>query len=116
MTVTYLSLWKGEVPAPPKSSIAIRQDIFDQVLAEVCAGSSVRPRDLVGDSRLRPIVHKRQEAMYRLRKLACEDGSPRYSLPVIGDKFGGRDHTTVLHGVRAHAKRLAAMDEQRAAA
>lgn len=53
----------------------------------------VSSADIVGNSRLRHIVYPRQVAMYLARELTD------VSLPKIGDDFGGRDHTTVMHSV-----------------
>lgn len=50
--------------------------------------------DLTGSSRVGPIAAARQIAMYLCRELTD------LSLPKIGAKFGGRDHSTVLHNVR----------------
>jgi len=50
--------------------------------------------DLLSSRRTRTIVRPRQVAMYLAKVL-----TPR-SLPEIGRRFGGRDHTTVLHAVR----------------
>src|SRR6476659_3716684 len=50
--------------------------------------------ELVGPSRSRALVHARQIAMYLCRELTD------LSLPRIGEKFGGRDHTTVMHAER----------------
>ncbi|MCC2593813.1 chromosomal replication initiator protein DnaA [Tessaracoccus sp. OS52] len=50
--------------------------------------------DLTGASRVATIASARQIAMYLCRELTD------LSLPKIGAKFGGRDHTTVLHSVR----------------
>ncbi|MEO7589018.1 MAG: helix-turn-helix domain-containing protein, partial [Arachnia sp.] len=47
-----------------------------------------------GASRVATIASARQIAMYLCRELT------EMSLPKIGAKFGGRDHTTVLHSVR----------------
>jgi chromosomal replication initiation ATPase DnaA len=58
---------------------------------------------VMGRSRLGPVVKARQVAMYLLR----ETGD--YSLPAIGRRMG-RDHTTVLHGVRAVAASPALME------
>jgi hypothetical protein len=55
---------------------------------------------LVGHQRTHPLVHYRQEAMFLARKLTT------YSLPEIGRRFGGRDHTTVLHACTKIGKRL----------
>jgi chromosomal replication initiator protein len=49
--------------------------------------------DLTGRSRTAPIAHARQVTMYLLREESA------LSLPAIGDHLGGRDHTTVRHGV-----------------
>ena len=42
--------------------------------------------------RKREFSHPRQIAMYLCRELTD------YSLPKIGESFGGRDHTTIIHG------------------
>jgi chromosomal replication initiator protein len=55
---------------------------------------NVRLSDLIGPKRLRTIARPRQVAMYLSKQL-----TPR-SLPEIGRRFGGRDHTTIMHGVR----------------
>jgi chromosomal replication initiator protein len=49
---------------------------------------------LRGYSRVRGLVLARQAAMYVCRQVTDD------SLPAIGRAFGGRDHSTVLHGVR----------------
>ncbi len=55
---------------------------------------NVSKNDLLSNRRTRIIVRPRQIAMYLSKVL-----TPR-SLPEIGRRFGGRDHTTVLHAVR----------------
>jgi chromosomal replication initiator protein len=55
---------------------------------------NVSKADLLSSRRTRTIVKPRQVAMYLAKVL-----TPR-SLPEIGRRFGGRDHTTVLHAVR----------------
>ncbi|MBU1670469.1 MAG: chromosomal replication initiator protein DnaA [Actinobacteria bacterium] len=50
--------------------------------------------ELVGKSRSRPLVHARQVAMYLCREMTDA------TLISIGGRFGGRDHTTVLHSCR----------------
>lgn len=55
----------------------------------------VRVSDLDSPSRHRLVSRPRHVAMYLSRRLTGA------SLPRIGERFGGRDHTTVLYGVRA---------------
>ena len=55
---------------------------------------NVSKADLLSSRRTRTVVRPRQIAMYLAKQL-----TPR-SLPEIGRRFGGRDHTTVLHAVR----------------
>jgi chromosomal replication initiator protein len=55
-------------------------------------------QELVGDRRSQSIVYPRQVAMYLCRELTDS------SLPKIGKKFGGRDHTTVIHANSKIAK------------
>lgn len=55
---------------------------------------NVTRQELVSDRRTRVIVKPRQIAMYLAKTM-----TPR-SFPEIGRRFGGRDHTTVLHAVR----------------
>jgi chromosomal replication initiator protein len=55
-------------------------------------------QELVGDRRSQSIVYPRQVAMYLCRELTDN------SLPKIGKKFGGRDHTTVIHATSKIAK------------
>ncbi|MCY3578938.1 MAG: chromosomal replication initiator protein DnaA [bacterium] len=52
------------------------------------------PVDLQGRRRTQPLATHRQIAMYMCRELT------RLSLPKIGKLFGGRDHTTILHGIK----------------
>ncbi|GGE06163.1 chromosomal replication initiator protein DnaA [Marinithermofilum abyssi] len=61
----------------------------------VCSYYHIRVEDLKGKKRTRNVALPRQIAMYLSRELT--DGS----LPKIGEEFGGRDHTTVIH---AHEK------------
>lgn len=49
--------------------------------------------DILGKKRVKQIVEPRQIAMYLSRELTD------YSLPKIGNEFGGKDHTTVLHAI-----------------
>ena len=55
---------------------------------------NVRLSDLLSARRARAVARPRQVAMYLSKQLTSR------SLPEIGRKFGGRDHTTVMHAVR----------------
>jgi chromosomal replication initiator protein len=55
-------------------------------------------QELTGDRRTASVVYPRQVAMYLCRELTDS------SLPKIGKKFGGRDHTTVIHATSKIAK------------
>ncbi len=64
------------------------------ILNEVSAYFHISIDDLCGPSRSRTLVNARQVAMYLCRELTD------LSLPKIGQEFGGRDHTTVMHAER----------------
>jgi len=55
---------------------------------------ALKMADLLSARRAREVARPRQVAMYLAKKL-----TPR-SLPEIGRRFGGRDHTTVMHAVK----------------
>jgi chromosomal replication initiator protein len=78
------------------------------IAADVCARHGLAVDDLLSPDRKRRIAHPRQEFMWRCRQIYWASGGHRYSLPQIGVFLGCRDHTTVLHGVRAHEARLEA--------
>jgi chromosomal replication initiator protein len=64
------------------------------IMAQTAAYFSLTVDDLCGTSRSRVLVNARQIAMYLCRELT------ELSLPKIGQAFGGRDHTTVMHADR----------------
>jgi chromosomal replication initiator protein len=64
------------------------------IMAQTAAYFSLTIDDLCGTSRSRVLVNARQIAMYLCRELTD------LSLPKIGQTFGGRDHTTVMHADR----------------
>jgi chromosomal replication initiator protein len=68
---------------------------IDLIQKHVCEYFSLKISDMKVKKRSRAIAYPRQIAMYLARHLTD------YSLPEIGEYFGGRDHTTVLH---AHEK------------
>ncbi|MDP9395715.1 MAG: chromosomal replication initiator protein DnaA, partial [Actinomycetota bacterium] len=64
------------------------------IMAQTSAYFGLSMEDLCGASRSRVLVQARQIAMYLCRELTD------LSLPKIGQQFGGRDHTTVMHADR----------------
>ena len=82
----------------------VLKDIFPQdqssqitsatIMAQTAAYFGLTMEDLCGASRSRVLVTARQIAMYLCRELT------ELSLPKIGQLFGGRDHTTVMHADR----------------
>jgi chromosomal replication initiator protein len=70
---------------------ASRQVTPATIMAQTAAYFGLTLDDLQGQSRSRVLVTARQIAMYLCRELTD------MSLPKIGQQFGGRDHTTVMH-------------------
>jgi chromosomal replication initiator protein len=73
----------------------------DQIMASTADYFGVSLEDLRGHSRSRVLVNARQVAMYLCRELTD------LSLPRIGQAFGGRDHTTVMHADRKIRQQMA---------
>lgn len=71
-----------------------RKVTIDEIQRAVADYFNLRLSELLSDRRARNIARPRQVAMYLAKQLTSR------SLPEIGRKFGGRDHTTVMHGVR----------------
>lgn len=65
-----------------------------QIQKAVAKKYGVTLDDILSQSKKTVVVKPRQIAMYLTKTLTLK------SLPEIGRKFGGRDHTTILHGVR----------------
>jgi chromosomal replication initiator protein len=66
----------------------------EEIQRKVSDHYNIRLSDLIGPKRLRTFARPRQIAMFLCKQLTTR------SLPEIGRRFGGRDHTTVIHGVR----------------
>jgi chromosomal replication initiator protein len=71
-----------------------RRITIDEIQRAVSAHFELKPLDLVSARRARAVARPRQIAMYLAKRLTTR------SLPEIGRKFGGRDHSTVIHAVR----------------
>ena len=98
----YASLNRSEVDLS-LTEVVLKDVVTDSVGPEISAGQimavsanyfGVSLDDLTGASRSRELVYARQVAMYLCRELTD------LSLPKIGQHFGGRDHTTVMHAER----------------
>ena len=71
-----------------------RRITIDEIQKRVSEHFRIRHAEMVSARRAREVARPRQIAMYLAKQL-----TPR-SLPEIGRRFGGRDHTTVIHAVR----------------
>jgi chromosomal replication initiator protein len=71
-----------------------RRVTIDEIQKRVAEHYNIRLADMHSARRARAVARPRQVAMF-----LCKQLTPR-SLPEIGRKFGGRDHTTVMHAVR----------------
>ncbi|UWR22428.1 chromosomal replication initiator protein DnaA [Sulfitobacter sp. S190] len=71
-----------------------RKITVEEIQRKVSDHYNIRLSDMIGPKRLRNFARPRQVAMYLCKHLTSR------SLPEIGRRFGGRDHTTVMHGVK----------------
>lgn len=74
--------------------VADRSVTPEDIQKAVVAHYGIRMSDLLSPRRARDVARPRQVAMY-----LCKAMTP-HSLPDLGRRFGGRDHTTIIHGVR----------------
>lgn len=82
-----------------------RKVTVEEIQRKVSEHYNIRLSDMIGPKRLRVIARPRQVAMYLAKQMTTR------SLPEIGRRFGGRDHTTIMHGVRK-VEELRANDRQ----
>lgn len=71
-----------------------RRVTIEEIQKKVAQHYNIRITEMHSAKRMRSVVRPRQVAMYLSKSLTA------HSLPEIGRKFGGRDHTTVLHAVK----------------
>lgn len=71
-----------------------RRVTIEEIQKRVAEHFNIRLADMHSARRARAVARPRQVAMYLAKQLTSR------SLPEIGRKFGGRDHTTVMHAVR----------------
>ena len=107
--------WSELTGQPIDNTLAERalQDLIPQteheippplILDETAKYFSLSTGDLMSKSRSRPLTQARHIAMYLMRE--CTG----LSLVKIGEIFGGRDHTTVLHGIKKVEDEMRARD------
>ncbi|WP_232829433.1 chromosomal replication initiator protein DnaA [Tropicimonas sp. IMCC34043] len=82
-----------------------RKVTVEEIQRKVSEHFNMRMSDMIGPKRHRTIARPRQMAMYLSKQLTSR------SLPEIGRRFGGRDHTTVMHAVK-RIEELKAVDNQ----
>jgi chromosomal replication initiator protein len=80
--------------------VSDRQVSIEEVLSMVASQFGVKVSDLKGSRKTREVSQPRQVAMYLARRLT------RSSFPEIGRSFGGKDHSTVVKGVKKISEML----------
>lgn len=76
-----------------------------EIISEVAHRRKLSVNEMLSPSRKHCIAHARQEAMWEIHTRLGR------SLPWIAQALHLKDHTTVLHGIRAHERRLAEVQE-----
>jgi len=92
--VARLSLDEAQGILRPHLSVSERKVTVDQIQKTVAEHYNLKQADLISERRARAVARPRQVAMWLAKQITVR------SLPDIGRRFGGRDHTTVLHAVR----------------
>ena len=82
-----------------------RKVTIDEIIRKVADHYNIRMTDILSPRRARSIARPRQVAMFLAKRLTSK------SLPEIGKRFGGRDHTTVIHAVKK-IEELRSVDNQ----
>jgi chromosomal replication initiator protein len=100
--VTSLSLDEAQNVLRPHLRGGEKRVTVDEIQKVTSEHFGLKQADLISPGRARALARPRQAAMWLAKQLTTR------SLPDIGRRFGGRDHTTVLHAVRR-------IDELRAA-
>lgn len=97
---TAIDALKEIMPPPQPKKITI-----ECIQKEVCKYYDLNINEMLSKKRNKQLVYPRQVAMFLCRKMTDA------SFPLIGDQFGGRDHTTVMHGVEKIDKEAAENQE-----
>ncbi len=92
--VARLGLDEAQAILRPHLSCNERRVTVDIIQKTVAEHYALKQADLLSERRARAVARPRQVAMWLAKQITTR------SLPDIGRRFGGRDHTTVLHAVR----------------
>ena len=82
-----------------------RRISIDEIQKQVAAHYNIKVSDMHSARRSRAVARPRQVAMFLSKRLTSK------SLPEIGRKFGGKDHTTVMHAVKRVEELMAGDNE-----
>lgn len=91
-----------EVTGGASIAVSVRLDssAVEAIQELVCKSFRITIQDMLGPARPQEIVWPRQVAAYLCRRFT------EFSLPALGRMFGGRDHGTILHAIRAVRNRI----------
>ena len=103
--IARLTLDEAQSILRPHLSVNERKVTVDTIQKTVAEHYALKQADLISERRARAVARPRQVAMWLAKQVTTR------SLPDIGRRFGGRDHTTVLHAVR-RIEELKAVDSQ----
>ena len=103
--IARVSLDEAQNILRPHLSCTERKVTVDMIQKTVSEHYGLTQADLISERRARAVARPRQVAMWLAKQITTR------SLPDIGRRFGGRDHTTVLHAVR-RIEQLKAEDPQ----
>jgi len=92
--IANLSLDEAQAILRPHLSCTEKRVTVDQIQKAVAEHYGLKQADMISERRARAVARPRQAAMWIAKQITTR------SLPDIGRRFGGRDHTTVLHAVR----------------
>lgn len=92
--IARLSLDEAQSILRPHLACNERRITVDMIQKAVAEHYGMKQADLLSERRARAVARPRQVAMWLAKQVTTR------SLPDIGRRFGGRDHTTVLHAVR----------------
>lgn len=103
-TAVEAAIARAKAEAEKEETSGIERVLAVPIIKEMCRFYGLTHLEVQSSRRTRTITFPRQKMMWVLKN------NTSFSYPEIGQKFGGRDHTTVLHAVRKIDKLVAAGD------